>query len=152
MEIDGFEYDSGWRSLPMPTHEEDGGQQMGVPRGMSIAAETEHPDEAGLVMRYLASPEIAEERYLFRDAAPTMSVPLYEESEELEEIQPYFTEEIQEVFLSLPAQLPPGTDTSAVADILVNLLEELTVTGTDDAPEEVAERYQAEFEELVADR
>ena len=119
---------------------------------MSIAAETEHPNEAGLVMRYLASPEIAEERYLFRDAAPTMSVPLYEESEELGEIQPYFTEEIQEVFLSLPAQLPPGTDTSAVADILVNLLEELTVTGTDDAPEEVAERYQAEFEALVAER
>jgi multiple sugar transport system substrate-binding protein len=152
MDIDGFEYGSGWRSLPMPTNEEDGGVQMGVPRGMSIAAETEHPDEAGLVMRYLASPEIAEERYLFRDAAPTMSVPLYEESEELEEIQPYFTEEIQEVFLSLPAQLPPGTDTSAVADILVNLLEELTVTGTDDSPEEVAERYQAEFDELVANR
>ena len=147
MEIDGFEYDSGWRTAPMPTHEEDGGVQMGVPRGMSIAAETEHPDEAGLVLRYLASPEIAEERYLFRDAAPTMSLPLYE-SEALEEAQPYFTEEIQEVFLSLEAQVPPGTNTGAVGDVLINLLEELTVTGTDDAPEEVAERYQAEFDEL----
>jgi hypothetical protein len=27
-------------------------------------------------------------------------------------------------------------------------LETLTVTGTDETPEEVAERYQAEFEEL----
>jgi ABC-type glycerol-3-phosphate transport system substrate-binding protein len=114
---------------------------------MSIAAETEHPDEAGLVLRYLASPEIAEERYLFRDAAPTMSLPLYE-SEALEEAQPYFTEEIQEVFLSLEAQVPPGTNTGAVGDVLINLLEELTVTGTDDSPEEVAERYQAEFDEL----
>jgi ABC-type glycerol-3-phosphate transport system substrate-binding protein len=148
MDIDGFEYGSGWRTLPMPTNEEDGGVQMGVPRGMSIAAETEHPDEAGLVLRYLASPEIAEERYLFRDAAPTMSQPLYDESEELEEVQPYFTEEIQEVFLSLEAQIPPGTNTAAVADVLINLLEELTVTGTDDSPEEVADRYQAELDEL----
>jgi ABC-type glycerol-3-phosphate transport system substrate-binding protein len=148
MDLEGFEYESGWLTVPMPTHEEDGGQQMGVPRGMSIAAETEHPDEAGLVLRYLASPEIAEERYLFRDAAPTMSFPLYDESEELEEVQPYFTEEIQEVFLSLEAQVPPGTNTAAVGDVLINLLEELTVTGTDDSPEEVAERYQAELDEL----
>lgn len=147
MDIEGFEYGSGWLTTPMPTHEEDGGQQMGVPRGMSIAAETENPDEAGLVLRYLAGPEIAMERYLERDAAPTMSLPLYG-SEELEEAQPYFTEEIQEVFLSLEAQVPPGTNTAAVGDVLITLLEELTVTGTDDSPEEVADRYQAELAEL----
>lgn len=147
MDLDGFEYDSGWRTVPMPTHEEDGGQQMGVPRGMSIVAGTEHPDEAGLVLRYLASPEIAMERYLQRDAAPTMSLPLYG-SEELAEAQPYFTEEIQEVFLSIERQLPEGTDTNAVGEVLITLLEELTVTGTNDSPQEVADRYQAELDEL----
>jgi ABC-type glycerol-3-phosphate transport system substrate-binding protein len=147
MDIEGFEYGSGWLTLPMPTHEEDGGQQMGVPRGLSLAAETENPDEAALVMRYLMEPEIAEERYLELDAAPIMSEPLFE-SEGLAETQPYFTDELKEVFLSLPAQLPPGTNTNAVGEVLVSLLEELTVTGTDDSPEEVAERYQADLDEL----
>jgi multiple sugar transport system substrate-binding protein len=147
MDIEGFEYGSGWLTLPMPTHEEDGGQQMGVPRGLSLAAETENPDEAALVMRYLMEPEIAEERYLELDAAPIMSEPLFE-SEGLAETQPYFTDELKEVFLSLEAQLPPGTNTNAVGEVLVSLLEELTVTGTDDSPEEVAERYQADLDEL----
>jgi ABC-type glycerol-3-phosphate transport system substrate-binding protein len=147
MDIEGFEYGSGWLTLPMPTHEEDGGQQMGVPRGLSLAAETENPDEAALILRYLMEPEIAEERYLELDAAPIMSEPLFE-SEGLAETQPYFTDELKEVFLSLPAQLPPGTNTNAVGEVLVALLEELTVTGTDDSPEVVADRYQADLDEL----
>ena len=147
MDIEGFEYGSGWLTVPMPTHEEDGGQQMGVPRGFSLAAETEHPDEAALVMRYLMEPEIAQERYLELDAAPILSAPLFE-SEELAETQPYFTDELKDVFLSLEAQVPPGTNTAAVGEVLISLLETLTVTGTDETPEEVAERYQAEFEEL----
>jgi ABC-type glycerol-3-phosphate transport system substrate-binding protein len=147
MDIEGFEYGSGWLTLPMPTHEEDGGQQMGVPRGLSLAAETENPDEAALVMRYLMEPEIAEERYLELDAAPILSEPLFE-SEGLAETQPYFTDELKEVFLSLPAQLPPGTNTNAVGEVLVSLLEELTVTGTDDSPEVVADRYQADLDDL----
>jgi ABC-type glycerol-3-phosphate transport system substrate-binding protein len=147
MDIEGFEYGSGWLTLPMPTHEEDGGQQMGVPRGISLAAETENPDEAALVLRYLMEPEIAEERYLELDAAPILSEPLFE-SEGLAETQPYFTDELKEVFLSLEAQLPVGTNTNAVGEVLVTLLEELTVTGTDDSPEEVADRYQADLDEL----
>jgi ABC-type glycerol-3-phosphate transport system substrate-binding protein len=147
MDIEGFEYGSGWLTLPMPTHEEDGGQQMGVPRGLSLAAETENPDEAALILRYLMEPEIAEERYLELDAAPILSEPLFE-SEGLAETQPYFTDELKEVFLSLPAQLPPGTNTNAVGEVLVSLLEELTVTGTDDSPEVVADRYQADLDEL----
>jgi multiple sugar transport system substrate-binding protein len=147
MDIEGFEYGSGWLTLPMPTHEEDGGQQMGVPRGLSLAAETENPDEAALILRYLMEPEIAEERYLELDAAPILSEPLFE-SEGLAETQPYFTDELKEVFLSLPAQLPPGTNTNAVGEVLVSLLEELTVTGTDDSPEVVADRYQADLDDL----
>jgi hypothetical protein len=44
--------------------------------------------------------------------------------------------------------LPPGTNTNAVGEVLVSLLEELTVTGTDDSPEVVADRYQADLDEL----
>jgi ABC-type glycerol-3-phosphate transport system substrate-binding protein len=147
MDIEGFEYGSGWLTVPMPVHEEDGGQHMGVPRGLSLAAETENPDEAALILRYLMEPEIAEERYLELDAAPILSEPLFE-SEGLAETQPYFTDELKEIFLSLEAQLPVGTNTNAVGEVLVSLLEELTVTGTDDSPEVVADRYQADLDEL----
>jgi ABC-type glycerol-3-phosphate transport system substrate-binding protein len=145
--LDDFRYGRDWATVSMPTHEQDGGQQMGVPRGLSIASETENPYEASLVARYLMSPEIAMERYLQRDAAPTMSAPLWE-SEELEETQPYFTERIQDVFLSLERQLPVGTNTNAVGEILIALLEEVTVTGTNDTPEEIASRYQPQLDEL----
>lgn len=145
--LDDFRYGRDWATVPMPTHKQDGGQQMGVPRGLSIASETENPYEASLVMRYLMSPEIAMERYLQRDAAPTMSAPLWE-SEELEKTQPYFTEELQDIFLSLERQLPQGTNTNAVGEILVALLEEVTVTGTNDTPEEIASRYQPQLDEL----
>jgi ABC-type glycerol-3-phosphate transport system substrate-binding protein len=148
--LDDFRYGRDWASAPMPTHEEDGGQQMGVPRGLSIASETDNAYEAMLVARYMMSPEIAEERYLERDAAPTMSAPLYE-SQALEETQPYFTEEIQDVFLNLESQLPPGTNTNAVGEVLVALLEEVTVTGTNDSPEEIANRYQAQLDELKSE-
>ncbi|MPZ89831.1 MAG: extracellular solute-binding protein, partial [Nitriliruptorales bacterium] len=89
MDIEGFEYGSGWATTPMPTHEDEGGEQMGVPRGISLGSESEHADEATLVLRYLMEPEIAMERYLELDAAPIMSSPLFE-SEELAESQPYF--------------------------------------------------------------
>jgi ABC-type glycerol-3-phosphate transport system substrate-binding protein len=148
--LDDFRYGRDWATVPMPTHEEDGGQQMGVPRGLSIASGTENAYEASLVARYLMSPEIAMERYLQRDAAPTMSAPLYG-SEELEEAQPYFTQELQDIFLNLEAQLPPGTNTNAVGEVLVALLEEVTVTGTSDSPEEIANRYQSQLDEQLSE-
>jgi hypothetical protein len=41
-----------------------------------------------------------------------------------------------------------GTNTNAVGEILVALLEEVTVTGTNDTPEEIANRYQPQLDEL----
>jgi len=76
-----------------------------------------------------------------------MSFPLFE-SEELAETQPYFTDELKDIFLSLERQVPPGTNTNAVGEVLIALLEEVTVTGTDDTPEQVADRYQAQLDEL----
>ena len=46
--------------------------------------------------------------------------------------QPVFSQELLDVFSRLEAQIPPATNTNAVGEVLVNMVEELTVTGTDE--------------------
>jgi hypothetical protein len=75
------------------------------------------------------------------------SIPVLE-GEQMGEEQPFFTPELLDIFQGLEAQIPPATNTNAVGEILVRLLEELTVTGTDDSPDAVAQRYQPMLDEL----
>lgn len=145
--LDDFVYGEDWASSPYPVHDENGGQFMGVPRGWSMSAETEDPDAAVLALRYLSDPEIAAERYFELESGVVQSIPVLE-GEEMAEEQPFFTQELLDIFTSLEAQIPPATNTNAVGEVLVALLEEVTVTGTDDTPQAIAERYQAQLDEL----
>ena len=146
--LDDYQYGENWLTAPTPVHEENGGVYMGVPRGWSMAVDTENPYEASLVLRYLSEPEIAAERYFDLESGVVQSIPVLE-GEQMAEAQPFFTAELLEIFSSLEAQIPPGTNTNAVGEVLVNMVEELTVTGTDESPEEVAARYQPMFDELA---
>jgi ABC-type glycerol-3-phosphate transport system substrate-binding protein len=145
--LDDFVYGEDWLTAPYPVHDESGGQYIGVPRGWSMSAETEHPYEASLVLRYLSDPEIAAERYFELESGVVQSIPVLE-GEQMGEEQPFFTPELLDIFQGLEAQIPPATNTNAVGEILVRLLEELTVTGTDDSPDAVAQRYQPMLDEL----
>ena len=146
--LDDYQYGENWLTAPTPVHEENGGLYMGVPRGWSMAVDTENPYEASLVLRYLSEPEIAAERYFDLESGVVQSIPVLE-GEQMTEAQPFFTAELLEIFAGLEAQIPPGTNTNAVGEVLVNMVEELTVTGTDESPEEVAARYQPMFDELA---
>jgi arabinogalactan oligomer/maltooligosaccharide transport system substrate-binding protein len=146
--LDDFVYGEDWGSAPYPVHEENGGQYMGVPRGWSMSAETENPDAAVQVLRYLSDPEIAAERYFELESGVVQSTPVLE-GEQMAEEQPFFTQELLDIFTGLEAQIPPGTNTNAVGEVLTALLEEVTVTGTEDTPQAIAERYQAQFDELA---
>jgi len=145
--LDDFQYGEDWMTAPYPVHEENGGQYLGVPRGWSMAADTEHPYEASLVLRYLSEPEIAAERYFELESGIVQSIPVLE-GEQMAEEQPFFTAELLDIFQNLEAQIPPATNTNAVGEVLIDLVEELTVTGTDDSPEQVAERYQQVLDEI----
>jgi len=146
--LDDFQYGEDWLTAPTPVHEESGGMYMGVPRGWSMAVDTANPYEASLALRYLSEPEIAAERYFDLESGVVQSIPVLE-GEQMTEAQPFFTAELLEIFSSLEAQIPPGTNTNAVGEVLINMVEELTVTGTDESPEEVAARYQPMFDELA---
>jgi len=145
--LDDFQYGDDWLTAPVPVDEENGGVYMGVPRGWSMAADTANPYEASLALRYLSEPEIAAERYFDLESGVVQSIPVLE-GEQMAEAQPFFTAELLEIFTTMEAQIPPGTNTNAVGEVLVNMVEELTVTGTDESPEEVAARYQPMFDEL----
>jgi multiple sugar transport system substrate-binding protein len=147
--LDDYVYGEDWLTAPYPVHEESGGVYIGVPRGWSMAADTAHPYEASLVLRYLQDPEIAAERYFDLESGVVQSIPVLE-GDQMAEAQPFFTEELLDIFTSLEAQIPPGTNTNAVGEVLVNMVEELTVTGTDETPEEVAARYQPLFDETAS--
>ena len=145
--LDDFVYGEDWGSAPYPVHVDNGGQYMGVPRGWSMSAEAENPDAAGQVLRYLSDPEIAAERYFELESGVVQATPVLE-GEQMAEEQPFFTQELLDIFTSLEAQIPPGTNTNSVGEVLVAMLEEVTVTGTEDTPQAVAERYQADLDEL----
>jgi len=142
--LDDFQYGEDWLTASIPVHEESGGVFMGVPRGWSMAVDTANPYEASLALRYLSEPEIAAERYFDLESGVVQSLPVLE-GKQMAEAQPFFTAELLEIFSSLEAQIPPVTN----SEVLVNMVEELTVTGTDESPEEVAARYQPMFDELA---
>lgn len=144
--LDDYVYGEDWLTVPYPVHEESGGQYIGVPRGWSMSADAADPYAASLVLRYLSDPEIAAERYFDLESGVVQSLPVLE-GEQMAEEQPFFTDELLGIFTSLEAQIPPGTNTNAVGEVLVDMVEELTVTGTDETPEEVAARYQPMFDE-----
>ncbi|MDH3194033.1 MAG: extracellular solute-binding protein [Acidimicrobiia bacterium] len=144
---DDFVYGEDWATTPLPVHVEDGGTNMGAPRGISLTAGSEHPYEASLVLRYLSDPEIAAERYFVLESGVVQSLPVLD-GERMKEEQPFFTPELLEDFKTMESQIPPGTNTNAVGSILIDLIEEVTVVGTEDSPADIATRYQEMLDDL----
>jgi multiple sugar transport system substrate-binding protein len=144
--LDDFVYGENWATAPSPIDEANGGQEMGFPRGWSMIEGTSNADEASMVLRYLSEPEIAAERYLELETGIVQSIPVLEN--DIPEAQPFFTPELMERFRSLEVQVPPSTFTNQVGEVLIDLVEEVTVTGSDESPEQIAERYQAQLDEL----
>jgi ABC-type glycerol-3-phosphate transport system substrate-binding protein len=145
--LDDFVHGEDWATAPYPVHDDDGGTYIGVPRGWSMSTDAENAYEASLVLRYLQDPEIAAERYFELESGVVQSTTVLE-GEQMTEEQPFFTPELLDIFQGLDAQIPPATNTNAVGEVLVALLEELTVTGTDESPDAVAQRYQPQLDEL----
>lgn len=138
----GFVYGEDFLTFPLPYNE--GGESMAVPRGLSIVTDTPNKCEAGLVLRYMSEPEQVIPRFTELLSSPIRSYNLME-SEELAERLPYFTPEIKEEFQSIEQQIPPGTTTLQVGTLLKELLDELTVSGTAEPAEDLANRYVDEM-------
>lgn len=134
----GFNYGTDYTTSPLPVNE--GGERMAVPRGFSVTSDIPNKCEAGLLLRYMSEPEQVIPRFTQLLSSPIRSRALLE-SEELAERLPYFDDAIQAAFAETVQQIPPGTTTLEVGNIIKELLDELTVTGTDEPAEDLANRY-----------
>jgi len=139
----GFEYGTDFGTFALP--QQAGGESMNVPRGLSIVAETEHPYEASLVLRYMSELEQTIPRFTVLLSSPIRSFALFESDELAERLAYYNTPEIIAHLQATVNQIPPGTNTFPIGDVLKELLDELTVVGTDEAYEDLAARYMDEL-------
>jgi ABC-type glycerol-3-phosphate transport system substrate-binding protein len=141
-EAPNFEYPDQWDLTPVPLSQSGGGDDgvaLSAARTWAVVEGTEHPDEAALILRYVAETDNLIE------AAGNGSVPMRQteaiNDPRLLEIWPFFNEDLKEAYLgSTPT--PAGPNAGEVEGILEQMFGEIVV-GTDKTAEELATEYQA---------
>ena len=140
-EAPDFDYPDQWNLTPVPLSRSGGGQDgvaLSAARTWAVLSGTDHPVEAALILRYIASTDNLVE------AAGNGSVPM-RQSEALDdprllESWPFFSEDLKAAYLgSEPA--PAGLNAGDVEAILEQLFGEIVV-GTDKTAQDLAEEYQ----------
>jgi len=145
-EAGGFEYPDNWNLTPMPLSQSGGGVDgvaLSQARTWAVVEGTEHPDEAALVLRY-----VAETQNLI-EAAGNGSVPMRQtealNSDDLTEIWPFFNDDLKQAYLD-STPFPAGLNAGEVAAILEQMFGEI-VQGTDKTAEELAAEFQPQLDE-----
>lgn len=141
---ENFDYPDNWNLTPTPLAE--GGVNLSAARTWAVVEGTEHPEEAALVLRY-----IAETQNLI-EAAGNGSVPMRQteaiDSPDLQEIWPFFNEELKQAYLN-STPFPAGPNAGEVQTILEQMFGEI-VQGTDKTAEELADEYQPQLDETAS--
>jgi ABC-type glycerol-3-phosphate transport system substrate-binding protein len=139
---EGFAYPDQWSLTPVPLSQSGGGQDgvaLSAARAWAVVAGSEHPDEAALVLRYIAETDN------LIDAAGNGSVPMRQteaiDDPRLQEIWPFFNEDLKAAYLG-SSPTPAGPKAGDVEVILEQMFGEIVV-GTDKTAEELATEYQA---------
>jgi ABC-type glycerol-3-phosphate transport system substrate-binding protein len=140
-EAPDFAYPDQWDLTPVPLSMSGGGADgvaLSAARTWAVLAGTEHPDEAALVLRYIAETDNLIE------AAGNGSVPMRQteafESDALLEIWPFFNDALKEAYLG-SSPTPAGPNAGDVEVILEQMFGEIVV-GTDKTAEDLAAEYQ----------
>jgi ABC-type glycerol-3-phosphate transport system substrate-binding protein len=142
-DVGDFTYPDIWNLTPVPLSE--GGVALNAARTWAVLAGTDQPEEAALVLRYIAETDNLVE------AAGNGSVPMRQteaiNDPRLEEIWPFFTEEVKEAYLN-STPTPVGENAGDVEAILEQMFGEIVV-GTDKTAEELAAEYQPQLDETA---
>ena len=107
-----------------------------------LTSDTEHPCEAGLVLRYIADPQI------LLDTLEGGAVPMRhtEALDQAGDVLPLFTDELKEGFLDA-GTVPAGPNAGEIENILEQLWGEI-VTGQATDAQALADKYQPQLDEL----
>ena len=107
-----------------------------------ISSGTEHPYEASLVLRYLASTE------QLVGQATNGGVPMRQtealNDPRLLEAWPFFTEDLKQAFINGTPR-PSALNAGDVEDVLEQMFGEI-VTGTDQSAKQLADKYQPQLD------
>jgi multiple sugar transport system substrate-binding protein len=146
-EVGGFTYPDKWSNALLPAATGTGGFTGSSPasaRTWMISSETEHPDEAGLILRY-----IADTKNLIGQATHG-GVPMRQteaiNSPELLKAWPFFTEDLKQAFIKGTPR-PAAINSGDVEDVLEQMFGEI-VKGTDQTPQQLADKYQPQLDAL----
>jgi len=145
---EGIAYPDAWNLTPVPLSRTGGGADgvaLSAARTWAVLEGTDQPEEAALVLRYIAETENLIE------AAGNGSVPMRQteaiDDPALQEIWPFFNDDLKEAYLgSTPT--PAGTNAGEVEAILEQMFGEIVV-GTDKTAEELAAEYQPQLDATV---
>jgi multiple sugar transport system substrate-binding protein len=147
LEAPELAYGEDWSMTPKPTSitgEAQDGSPMSAARTWAVTADSEHPYEATLVIRYLASAQNLINTIQNRVIMPRNLEAL--NSPELDDYLPFLTEELKDAYVeAVPA--PAAPNAPEVEAVLEQLFGEIVV-GTDESAEDLAARYQEILEEL----
>ena len=143
-----FAYPDQWNLTPVPLSQSGGsadGVALSAARTWAVVEGSEHPEEAALVLRYIAETDNLIE------AAGNGSVPMRQteafNDPRLLEIWPFFNDDLKAAYSgSTPS--PAGTNAGEVEAILEQMFGEIVV-GTDKTAEELAAEYQPQLDATV---
>lgn len=142
-EVGDFTYPDVWNLTPVPLSE--GGVALNAARSWAVLAGSDQPEEAALILRYIADTDNLVE------AAGNGSVPMRQteaiNDPRLQEIWPFFTEEVKEAYLN-STPTPVGENAGDVEAILEQMFGEIVV-GTDKSADDLAAEYQPQLDETA---
>lgn len=139
-----FDYPDDWNLTPTPVSE--GGVNLSAARTWAVVEGSEHPEEAALVLRYIA------ETSNLIEAAGNGSVPMRQDDAfsdpQLLEIWPFFNENLMDAYEN-STPFPAGPNAGEVEGILELMFGEI-VQGTDKTAEDLANEFQPQLDETAS--
>jgi ABC-type glycerol-3-phosphate transport system substrate-binding protein len=139
-DIGNFNFDSEWGNTLMPIDDGQGdtGSRPTSSRMWSISTGAKNPDAAFEFLQFLSSPDYLVDQ-VEAGGAPVRNIAVYDDPR-VTAYWPFLTDEVKQGYLDSTG-IPSALNAGDVEGVLEQLWGEI-VTGTDQTPEELADKYQ----------
>jgi ABC-type glycerol-3-phosphate transport system substrate-binding protein len=143
-----FEWPDMWDLALLPTSrsgDAEDGIWTSAAQPYAMTSDVEHPEEAALVMRYVASTQNLTRAVVELGGLPPRQTEALN-SPEVKEAYKYMSDDLRQALLDSEAR-PSGPESAEVEAILEQMFGEI-VSGSDESAESLAEKYQEQLDAL----